>query len=336
MLEIAVLGLLNESPMHGYELRKRLSTLLGYIPGLLLRFALPDAAAAVRGRAGSPRSRRSTRRSGARSRRGKRVYRLTAEGKEHLAELLADVGPDAFDDEGFGARLAFFAQTRSDIRLQILEGRRRRVEEQRDGMRSSLARTGERLDRYTRELHEHGLESVDREVRWLTELIEHERPAPPTSGEPTSDHQYRTPTEGGALMGSTVHGRRPIRVAIVGVGNCAASLVQGVHFYRDADPAQQGPGPDARQLRPVPRQRHRVRRRVRRRREEGRPRPLAGDRREREQHHQDLRRPAARRPGAARPHARRSRQVLPRDDRGVRTRSRSTSSRCSRTRPSTS
>ena len=77
-----------------------------------------------------------------RSRRGKRVYRLTAEGKEHLAELLADVGPDAFDDEGFGARLAFFAQTRSDIRLQILEGRRRRVEEQRDGHASALARTG--------------------------------------------------------------------------------------------------------------------------------------------------------------------------------------------------
>ena len=30
----------------------------------------------------------------------------------------------------------------------------------------------------------------------------------------------------------------PIRVAIVGVGNCAASLVQGVHYYRDADPTQ--------------------------------------------------------------------------------------------------
>jgi DNA-binding PadR family transcriptional regulator len=111
---------------------------------------------------------------GARSRRGKRVYRLTAEGKEHLADLLADVGPDAFDDDGFGARLAFFAQTRSDIRLQILEGRRRRVEERRDGMKSSLARTSERLDRYTRELQQHGLDSVDREVRWLDELIEHE------------------------------------------------------------------------------------------------------------------------------------------------------------------
>jgi myo-inositol-1-phosphate synthase len=33
-----------------------------------------------------------------------------------------------------------------------------------------------------------------------------------------------------------------IRVAVVGVGNCAASLVQGVHYYRDADPASVVPG----------------------------------------------------------------------------------------------
>jgi myo-inositol-1-phosphate synthase len=33
-----------------------------------------------------------------------------------------------------------------------------------------------------------------------------------------------------------------IRVGIVGVGNCAASLVQGVHYYRDADPTQKVPG----------------------------------------------------------------------------------------------
>jgi len=36
--------------------------------------------------------------------------------------------------------------------------------------------------------------------------------------------------------------RRTVRVAIVGVGNCAASLVQGVHFYRDADPSTRVPG----------------------------------------------------------------------------------------------
>ena len=33
-----------------------------------------------------------------------------------------------------------------------------------------------------------------------------------------------------------------VRVAIVGVGNCAASLVQGVHYYRDADPRDRVPG----------------------------------------------------------------------------------------------
>lgn len=182
MLEIAVLGLLNESPMHGYELRKRLSSLLGTFRAFSYGSLYPTLRRLSE--AGwiseeepieAPPPSVAT---GARSRRGKRVYRLTAEGKEHLADLLADVGPDAFEDEGFGARLAFFAQTRSDIRLQVLEGRRRRVEEQREGMRSALARTGQRLDRYTRELHQHGLESSDREVRWLTEMIEHERTSP--------------------------------------------------------------------------------------------------------------------------------------------------------------
>lgn len=183
MLEIAVLGLLNESPMHGYEIRKRLSGLLGAFRAFSYGSLYPtlrrlSEAGWISEEAPHEPS------ASMRSRRGKRVYRLTAEGKEHLAELLADVGPDAFDDEGFGARLAFFAQTRSDIRLQILEGRRRRVEERREGMRSSLARTGQRFDRYTRELHEHGLESVDREVRWLTELIESERSDAESGGAP--------------------------------------------------------------------------------------------------------------------------------------------------------
>lgn len=174
MLEIAVLGLLNESPMHGYELRKRLASLLGTFRAFSYGSLYPTLRRLSEAGWISEEAPIAAAPAG-RSRRGRRVYRLTAEGKEHLAELLADVGPDAFDDEGFGARLAFFAQTRSDIRLRILEGRRRRVEEQRDGLRSTLARTGQRVDRYTRVLHEHGLESVDREVRWLTELIESER-----------------------------------------------------------------------------------------------------------------------------------------------------------------
>lgn len=180
MLEIPILGLLNEAPMHGYQLRKRLSALLGAFRAFSYGSLYPslrrlqeagwidEQAPLEEPTAGFP----------GRSRRGKRVYRLTAEGKEHLAALLAEVGPDAYDDEGFGTRLAFFAQTRSDIRLQILEGRKQRMTEQADGMRSSLARTRERMDRYTLQLQEHGLESADREVRWLTELIETERKGP--------------------------------------------------------------------------------------------------------------------------------------------------------------
>jgi DNA-binding PadR family transcriptional regulator len=183
MLEIAILGLLNESPMHGYELRKRLAVLLGAFRAFSYGSLYPtlrrlsEAGWIIEEALGTPfgpavKSAKSAK--SAKSRRGKRVYRLTADGKEHFAELLAEVGPEAFDDEGFGARLAFFAQTRSDILLRILEGRRRRVEERREGMRSALARTRERLDRYTLRLQEHGLESADREVRWLTELIDDE------------------------------------------------------------------------------------------------------------------------------------------------------------------
>jgi myo-inositol-1-phosphate synthase len=40
----------------------------------------------------------------------------------------------------------------------------------------------------------------------------------------------------------TPNGAGSVRVAIVGVGNCAASLVQGVQYYRDADPAERVPG----------------------------------------------------------------------------------------------
>jgi myo-inositol-1-phosphate synthase len=47
-----------------------------------------------------------------------------------------------------------------------------------------------------------------------------------------------TPSSNGASR----HQYDKVRVAIIGVGNCASSFVQGVHYYRDADPAQQVPG----------------------------------------------------------------------------------------------
>jgi DNA-binding PadR family transcriptional regulator len=177
MLEFAVLGLLRESPMHGYELRKRLNTLLGTfrafsygtlypcLKTLVAKGWLIEEHSPVPDPLAAPLA----------GRRAKIVYRLTAEGKEHFEELLANSGPDAWEDEHFGVRFAFFGQTDQSVRMRVLEGRRSRLEERLEKMRASLARTRERLDDYTLELQRHGMESVEREVRWLNELIETER-----------------------------------------------------------------------------------------------------------------------------------------------------------------
>ncbi len=178
MLEFAVLALLGEQPLHGYELRQQLRALLGPLRAISYGSLYP-ALRRLRERgwiaeddgdaevvAGAP---------ALTGRRGKVVYALTADGKDRLAELLAEAGPATWDDAGFGVHFAFFAQTDPDVRVRILEGRRARLEERREGVRAGLARTRERLDRYTLQLQEHGLESVEREVRWLTELIETER-----------------------------------------------------------------------------------------------------------------------------------------------------------------
>jgi DNA-binding PadR family transcriptional regulator len=174
VLELAILGLLYEAPVHGYELRKQLSTRLG---GLRV-FSYGSLYPALRRltRAGLIAEEAGPQAAGW-SRRGRRVYRITAEGKERFAELLADSGPHAFDDEGFGVHVAFFSRTPAEIRMRILEGRRRAVEERREGLRAALSRAGEQIDRYTRELHQLGLDTTEREVRWLNELIQQERQA---------------------------------------------------------------------------------------------------------------------------------------------------------------
>ncbi|MGQ4514998.1 helix-turn-helix transcriptional regulator [Streptomyces sp. DW26H14] len=178
ILEFAVLGLLRESPMHGYELRKRLNTSLGIFRAFSYGTLYPCLKALVASGwlieepGSAPEDALAASLAG---RRAKIVYRLTAEGKEHFEELLAHAGPDAWEDEHFAARFAFFGQTERDVRMRVLEGRRSRLEERLEKMRASLVRTRERLDDYTLELQRHGMESVEREVRWLNELIESER-----------------------------------------------------------------------------------------------------------------------------------------------------------------
>jgi DNA-binding PadR family transcriptional regulator len=181
MLEFAILGLLQQSPMHGYELRKELAALLGGLRSISYGSLYPalkrlQAAGLIASDEPTPRALLPADAPALTGRRGKVVYAITAEGKERFAELVSQTGPEAYDDEGrFGVHLAFFRHTAADVRLRILEGRRRTVERQRDRLMDSLRRTQEKLDRYTLELQRHGLDSVDREVRWLTELIDSER-----------------------------------------------------------------------------------------------------------------------------------------------------------------
>jgi myo-inositol-1-phosphate synthase len=47
---------------------------------------------------------------------------------------------------------------------------------------------------------------------------------------------------GAASNGAARYQSEKVRVAIVGVGNCASAFVQGVNYYRDADPGQRVPG----------------------------------------------------------------------------------------------
>jgi len=202
VLEFAVLGLLHESPMHGYELRKRLSGMLG----TLRAFSYGSLYPCLKQLMGAGWIAESAEPIGASgSRRSKIVYQLTAEGKEHFQELLSEAGPTAWEDDTFGVRLAFFGRTDADTRMRILIGRRGRLEERVDKVRGSLTRTRERLDGYTLELQQHGLESVEREVRWLNELIddEHKRElgtgATP-SGSPTTKRAAGTSTNDRALM----------------------------------------------------------------------------------------------------------------------------------------
>lgn len=171
-LEVAVLGLLHDAPMHGYELRKQVNALLGW--GRVLSYGTLYPCLKALGRAGYivADTAAETERLG---RRARIVYELTAEGKEHFAQALEDSGPSTWDDEAFGVRFAFFARTDAASRVRILEGRRSRLEERLENVRKTGQRKRERVDAYTLELQRHGLESVQREVTWLTELIERER-----------------------------------------------------------------------------------------------------------------------------------------------------------------
>lgn len=179
VLELAVLGVLHESPMHGYEIRKLLNARLGVFAALSYGTLYPALRALLTRGWVRPvdQEQDSGEVSGGplTSKRAKIVYEITAEGKEHFQALVRDSGPTTWEDDAFDVRLAFFSRTDAATRLGILEGRRMRLHERRETARTAMARTRERRDNYTLAMAQHGLDGLEREVRWLEELIDSER-----------------------------------------------------------------------------------------------------------------------------------------------------------------
>ena len=204
MLDLAILGLLEERDLHGYEIRRQLRESLGLLANVsfgsiypaLTRLEKAGAVATTEGGSAPNGSTapapptgslsgelavlRSRKHSPSRSRRAKKVYRIIDAGRLLFAELLT--GGGATDDaRSFGLRLAFARHLAPQARLALLE-RRRALLVQRLG-EAETARDD--LDVYARSVVQHTADGVARDISWLDTLIEAERAALATA-EPTT------------------------------------------------------------------------------------------------------------------------------------------------------
>jgi DNA-binding PadR family transcriptional regulator len=205
MLELAILGLLKELPLHGYELKKRLNDILGHVWGVsygslypaLARLermgaievvdppppaasgAIPmPATGSIAGEAAAARLRRPLRRSG----RTRKAYRIAAAGQALFNELIrADPPPGMDENRAFTIKLAFCRYLDPPTRLELLQRRRTQLATQLARNQQALAgrakARGLGSDRYTRALIEHETTTVERDLEWVDSLIAAERGA---------------------------------------------------------------------------------------------------------------------------------------------------------------
>lgn len=201
MIDTAILGLLKDQDLHGYELRKRLDEMPGsratvsfgsLYPALgrlekaghvkaVTSETTPTPAVPMSGSlTGELAAFRALRRRGAaetgkRGGRGKKVYGLTDEGDRRLRELLVD--PNVGDDRDFQLRVAFCHHLTTDQRLDLF--RHRRAELARRQEQARQAGSGGRLTTYLRSLLEHDTKAVTADLAWLDGLIAAEAKAGP-------------------------------------------------------------------------------------------------------------------------------------------------------------
>jgi DNA-binding PadR family transcriptional regulator len=191
VLDLAILGLLEERALHGYEIRRRLREHLGLLANVsfgsiypaLSRLETAGAVEVVEDAAtpqpavpptgslsGELAVLRARRRAAPRGRRSRKVFQITPQGRRLFTELLTNGSSD--DARSFGLRLAFARHLAPQARLSLLERRRTSLIERRNEART----TGDdELDVYARSVVEHTAEGLDRDIAWLDRLIAAER-----------------------------------------------------------------------------------------------------------------------------------------------------------------
>jgi DNA-binding PadR family transcriptional regulator len=169
MLELAILGLLKERAMHGYQLKKRLADTLGSFWQVSYGSLYPALKRLQREEAVEmifPKEEIGRR---------KNVYRITPKGEEIFAELLERAGEDASADSGFSVRFAFFKYLKPETRIRLLERRRAFLEGRSSTLKDRVRSYKEAIDSYTLSLMNHELTTTETDIRWLDDLIQAER-----------------------------------------------------------------------------------------------------------------------------------------------------------------
>ncbi|HEY8217583.1 MAG TPA: PadR family transcriptional regulator [Acidimicrobiia bacterium] len=212
MLELAVLGLLKEQPLHGYELKKRLGDTLGFLWGVsygslypalrrleragaieIVEPAPPAPApvptGSITGDVAAARLRSVADRLTSGTRRTRKAYRITERGDEMLVELLLADDERADPEKAFTLKLVYCRHVPPQARLELLESRRAVLVERLARAKTPArgrARGSGTPDRYLASLLEHRTRSVERDLEWVDELIAAERAAMPDPGRPAS------------------------------------------------------------------------------------------------------------------------------------------------------
>jgi DNA-binding PadR family transcriptional regulator len=189
MLEIAILGLLKERPMHGYQLSRELTQSLGGFWRVSYGSLYPTLRRLERDGAVVS---QPTERPGAGRR--KNVYRVTERGEEIFLELLQETPHDTrSEDTRFRVRLAFFRYLPPETRLRLLERRRASLEDRLTSIVDSLGSAHDRVDHYALALMQHGRDSTASDIAWLDGLIDAERGRALRSDAPRIRRKRRSP-----------------------------------------------------------------------------------------------------------------------------------------------